>query len=149
MHAHLYAVTDSKSPRKQERISAYLLTVDGSTKGVFKHTVIDDCTRHRAILTAIGEGFERFTKPCEITIHADDRWVLNMLSNNLDTWAKAGFCTNKGEPIGNRSLWEAIWKKKTQIEQHGERINLEPGEHKYTRYMIDRAMIAERNGGNE
>ena len=109
--AHIYISTDSSSSKITEKHYEYVLEcclMSGKTarregKGKTKGTY------HQATLTAMTEALKRFNQSCEIYIHMQDGFVLNMMGHNLDRWAGNGFLTSRGEPVANQKEWMKLW----------------------------------------
>ena len=66
---------------------------------------------HGATLQTLIKALGRYHKPSQITIHAADEWVLNMLENQLPAWEQNGFRNARGEPIKYQQEWEQRQKK--------------------------------------
>ena len=66
----------------------------------------------------------------EITIHAADEWVLQMLLRQLSAWEQNGFTNAKGESIKYRSGWEQL---ANLIKIHT--ITIAPGRHAYSAWL--------------
>ena len=88
-------------------------------------------TYHQVILLALIEAMERFHEPCEICIHSEDAFVLNMMEYNLESWANNEFQTAKGKPVANQEEWMQIWELSKE-----HLILTEPGEHEYSGWLL-------------
>lgn len=127
----IYIATDSISPKTTEKYYGYVLEcmVDGEAKtreGFGKVTG----TYHQAVLAALAEALERFSRASEICIHSEDGFVLGMLERNLAVWAGNEFLTSKHRPVANRDEWMRIW---SLSDRH--LILTEPGKHAYTGWL--------------
>ncbi len=130
--ADIYIKTDSSSPKQTEKWYGYVMEckVAGEIKtreGFGKITG----TYHKAVLTALIEALERFKEPCEIYIHTEDVFVLNMIELNLAVWAEKEFQTTKGKPVANQEEWAKIWDLSNK-----HLLLTEPGEHGYTEWLL-------------
>lgn len=73
---------------------------------------------------------KRFKKPCEITIHSEDEFVLSMLELNLENWAANEFKNSKGKPVANRKEWTDLW-----LLSKPHLILVNPGKHAYDSWI--------------
>ncbi len=132
MEVHIYITVDSASVKPTEKWFGYVLEckISGQTytREGFDRMV---GTYHQTILTAMAKGLERLTKSCEVHLHTEDDFVLNMLENNLDRWATVGFVTTKGKPVANQEEWIRIW----ELSQN-QLILSEPGKHEYSGWLM-------------
>lgn len=110
---HIYIETDSVSPRRMERWYGYVLEYETKTgrpitrEGFKKITG----TYHQATLQAMNAALGRLTKDCELYIHTPDEFVVDMVENNLETWAECGFINRRGQPVANQEEWMEYWEK--------------------------------------
>ena len=134
MKTHVYIAVDSCSTRISKKNYAYILecTVAGEivTKEGYGQA---EGSYHKAVLEAIADALERFTKPCEITIHAENTFILNMFTSYLEKWAENGFLTAKGKPITNREEWIRVHKASAKHE-----IHTDPGKHAYSKWLAEK-----------
>lgn len=119
----IYIETDNTSPRAMPRKYGYVLECElhgrTVTREGFGQT---EGTYNQSVLTALAAALERLREPCEIHIHSNNRFILNMVDNNLGKWAAGGFVNGKGDPIANREQWEKVWsllKGLTTVTEHG------------------------------
>lgn len=129
---HIYIATDSSSPRVTEKRYGYVMECEASgeirTREGFGRIT---GTYHQAILTALIESLQRFNQGCEVHIHTEDTFVLNMYQKNLKAWVSNGFITSKGKPVANREEWMKL------AELTREHLVLaEPGKHTYTGWLL-------------
>ena len=128
---HIYIETDSTSMKNIERKYGYVLEVEkengvrtiegfGSMTGTY----------NLVILTALIEALGRFKKSCEVYIHTQNIYILNMIENNLTRWEKNGFTTAAGKPLANQSEWQLLWKLANK-----HLIMVEPGIHSYSEWL--------------
>lgn len=138
MEMHIYLQVSSCSARQTKKGFGYVLECLINDQTYTREgfgTVMG--TFHLATLRAMAAALERVTKSCEIHIHSEDDFVLNMLENNLDHWETVGFQTSKGKPVANQEEWIRIW----ELSQN-QLILTEPGKHGYSSWLS--AEIAKR-----
>lgn len=128
----IYITTDSVSPRECERKYGYVLECQKNgnaltREGFGKITG----TWNKATLKAITEAMERVNQSCQLTIHTENEYVLNMMDHNLSKWAGNGFATSRGKPVTNREEWIQLW-------EHAKKhiIRTAPGRHSYTGWIL-------------
>lgn len=107
---HIYITLSTDLPMMMNRKWAYLITIEGHDKTA-SATVNTEATRHAATLEALADALARFKQPAQITVHAQDVWVLNTMQKTLPKWAESDFRTSRGGEVQNRDLWERVWKK--------------------------------------
>lgn len=122
--ADVFLKTDSVSPKKAEKWYGYVLEckVDGETKTREGFGKIEG-TYHQAVLTALIEALERFRESCEVHVHTENEFILNMIDMNLEKWAGNEFQTSRGKPVANREEWIEVWglsNKQLLITEHGD-----------------------------
>lgn len=131
---HIYAETASRGFTKTMRPVAYLLETRTSTGKTATRDEFyeEESTYHEAILGAFGNALSRLKESCEVHLHTQDTFVLNMINGTyLDEWEKADYRNAKGEPIKNADQWEKI---AGGIKGH--LILTEPGRHSYYNWMV-------------
>lgn len=131
MEARIYLSVDSKAPKESEKKFAYVLEYTGKA-GIrtSEGFGILTGTYNAAVLTALIGALERFTKPCELTIHSENQFINNMIVNCLDKWKEDEFKNSKGEPIKNSEQWEKVAEL---TEKHS--LLIVTGKHEYTDWM--------------
>ena len=88
-------------------------------------------TYNEAILSAFNEALERMTEKCEIHLHTQNKFLLNMIGSPTQAlWEKSGFRNSKGKEIANADLWKEFAKV-----ADGHKITTEEGIHSYYRWM--------------
>ena len=98
-------------------------------------------TYHKVTLAAVNKAMERLNRSCEVHIHTENVFVLNMMHYHLPAWAENGFKTSRGKEIENKEDWETFWRlSKDHI------ILPEPGKHEYTSWINQEL---ERRGESE
>lgn len=130
--ADIFLKVSSNNPKAMERKYGYVLEykADGEerTREGFGEEV---GTCHQVTLKALIEAMGRFHEPCEICIHSEDTFVLNMMEYNLESWANHEFQTAKGKPVANQEEWMQIWELSKE-----HLILTEPGEHEYSGWLL-------------
>lgn len=128
---HIYIDVDNISAKPTSKWFGYVLECKALggviTREGFGHIL---GTYHRATLVAMAKAMERLNQSCEVHIHTEDEFVLNMLENNLDHWAANGYITTKRKRIANKEEWMKIWELSNK-----QLILTEPGEHSYTKWL--------------
>lgn len=127
---------DSRDTAENVKFYAYCLEMDRAGAKIRRN---DDGqirgTWNKATLYALAEALERFTANAEVTVHSENRWVLNMLQNYLDTWEGADFWKSKTEKIANEDEWRRIAKAK-----HGLVIVTDPIGFDRAKELMDRSL---------
>lgn len=128
METGIYIELSENDPREKNRRWGYVLEAPG---GWTKHET-GECTgtMHGVTLQILIKALSRYHKPSQITIHAADEWILNMLQNQLPAWEQNGFSNAKGEPIKYREDWEQL---ANLIKIHT--ITIAPGRHTYSAWL--------------
>ena len=111
MQADIYLTLDSKAPRETVKHYGYVLECRVRGEPVTREgfgTVT--ATYHRATILALREALKRFNQECEITIHAEDEFVLTMIRDRLPEWMEKGFENTDGKPVKNETEWRALWE---------------------------------------
>lgn len=137
MRTHIYIATNSKAIKQQKRICAFLITANGSERTVFGAKEIE-ATRNRVHLVALSAALKHFNnKPCEIVLHSDNAWVLNMIKNPLclSRWRSDG-TLDKGDASGLKD-WD-LWRDVSEKIQ-GKTLYFEPGAHEFESWMLTEA----------
>lgn len=122
--ADVFLKTDSVSPKKAEKWYGYVLEykADGETKTREGFGKIEG-TYHQAVLTALIEALERFRESCEVHVHTENEFILNMIDTNLKKWAGNEFQNSRGKPVANQEEWMEVWglsNKQLLITEHGD-----------------------------
>lgn len=114
---HIYIAVDSCSPRTSKKNYGYILECEVSGEAVTRDGYgQSEGSYHKAVLEALAAALERFTQRCEVTIHSENEFVLNMMELNLAKWSENGFLTAKGKPVANQAEWIRVWEaSKNQI----------------------------------
>ena len=108
----LWIWTDSRSPKEDLKGYAYSIEMKRLSGEIYRKTGEDNIsgTWNKAVLTAIANALERFSLNAEVTIHTENRWVMNMMEHNLMVWEGADFYKNPKEKVANEAEWRRIAK---------------------------------------
>ncbi|MBD5519957.1 MAG: ribonuclease HI [Lachnospiraceae bacterium] len=70
-------------------------------------------TNNRMELMAVIVGLEALTKPCDVTLISDSKYVTDAFNQNwIDGWLKKNWKTAGGKPVKNIDLWQRLLKAK-------------------------------------
>lgn len=76
-------------------------------------------TNNRMELMAAITGLEALTKPCEVEIYSDSKYVTDAFNQKwIDGWLKKGWKRGKNEPVKNVDLWKRMLKAMEIHEVH-------------------------------
>lgn len=68
-------------------------------------------TNNRMELMAAIVGLEALTRPCEVEIYSDSRYLTDAFNKKwIDGWIRKNWKRGKKEPVKNRELWERLLK---------------------------------------
>ncbi len=65
-------------------------------------------TNNRMELTAAIEGLNALTRPCNVTLSTDSRYVMDGLTKWIHGWKRNGWRTADKKPVKNAELWQAL-----------------------------------------
>lgn len=65
-------------------------------------------TNNRMELTAVIKGLEALTKPCDVLITTDSKYVLQGVTEWMVNWKKRGWRTASKKPVLNVELWKEL-----------------------------------------
>lgn len=65
-------------------------------------------TNQRMELTAVVEALRALTRPCDVVLYSDSRYVLDGISKWIHNWKRNGWRTSAKQPVKNADLWEAL-----------------------------------------
>lgn len=65
-------------------------------------------TNNRMELIAVIKGLEALTKPCEVTLTSDSKYVLSGITEWMPNWKKRGWKTASKKPVQNVDLWQRL-----------------------------------------
>ena len=70
-------------------------------------------TNNRMELMAAIVGMEALTKPCEVELYSDSKYLVDAFNQHwIDGWLKKGWKRGKNEPVKNVDLWKRLLKAK-------------------------------------
>lgn len=70
-------------------------------------------TNNRMELMAAIVGLEKLTKPCEVELYSDSKYLTDAFNQNwIDGWLRKGWKRGKNEPVKNIDLWKRLLKAK-------------------------------------
>lgn len=73
-------------------------------------------TNNRMELMAAIVGLEALTKPCDVDLYSDSKYLTDAFNQNwIDSWIKKGWKRGKNEPVKNVDLWKRLL---TAMEMH-------------------------------
>ena len=63
-------------------------------------------TNNRMELMAVIVGLEALTKPCQVTVVSDSKYVTDAFNQHwVDSWLKNNWKNSAKKPVKNKSLW--------------------------------------------
>jgi ribonuclease HI len=65
-------------------------------------------TNNRMELLAVARAVESLTRPCEVKLITDSRYVMQGITSWLDGWKRNGWRTAAKKPVKNQDLWEML-----------------------------------------
>lgn len=65
-------------------------------------------TNNRMELMAAIAALEALTKPCEVHLHTDSRYVMDGITTWISSWKKRGWKTADKKPVKNEDLWRRL-----------------------------------------
>lgn len=69
-----------------------------------------DTTNNRMELTAVIKALEALSRPCQVTVTTDSKYVQNGISLWMDNWKKNNWKTAAKKPVKNQDLWQKLDK---------------------------------------
>ena len=70
-------------------------------------------TNNRMELMAAIVGLEALTKPCEVELYSDSKYLVDAFNQHwIDSWLKKSWKRGKNEPVKNVDLWKRLLKAK-------------------------------------
>lgn len=105
-------ISHKGNPRGAGNAIALLEFIDG--KGT-AHTRIamaaeKDCTRNSLVLQIASKALKMLAKPCEITIHTDNKYIESCVSLGwIKRWQQDGWKKAGGKPLANLELWKDFY----------------------------------------
>ncbi len=83
-----------------------VLSYKGSTKELYGGE--KETTNNRMELTAVINALEALTKPCQVQLHSDSKYVLQGITEWLENWKKRGWKTANKSAVKNEDLWRRL-----------------------------------------
>ena len=72
-------------------------------------------TNNRMELMAVIVGLEALTKPCDVEVISDSKYVTDAFNQNwIAGWLKRGWKNSSKEPVKNIDLWQRLLRAKEQ-----------------------------------
>lgn len=128
---NIYIAVNSANTRKSKKRYGYILECEIGG-AAYTREGFGECeeTYHGATLRALNGALERINQTCEVHIHTENTFVLNMMEKNLGKWAGNEFRTSKGKPLENQEEWMQLWQ---QFVKH--LMVEEPGRHAFSNWL--------------
>ena len=130
---NVYAETNTCTFKKIRRAAGYVLELvneENDTVATVQGWSINESTWNEIILMTFISALTRLNRPCELHLYSQNKAVLDLIENNLESWKENRFRNSKGEPIRNAKLWEEL---ATLCEGH--LVITERGTHAYYHWM--------------
>ena len=67
---------------------------------------MDDTTNNRMEIMAVLEGLRALTRPCQVTVYTDSKYVMDSATKWLEGWVRKGWKTASKKKVKNQDLWE-------------------------------------------
>ena len=67
-----------------------------------------DTTNNRMELMAAIQALETLTRPCQIQLYTDSKYVLQGITEWMDGWKRKGWKTSAKQPVKNDDLWKRL-----------------------------------------
>lgn len=131
---NIYIETDTAGVRKQYRgygaiVEFVLKNGDPETRETYG---LEEATGNQIALIALIEALKILTKPCNITVYMENKYVSeNICKGRIYEWLANGWKTVRNEPIANMNEWKELLQL---IEGH-ELIFAYAKEHSYKKLM--------------
>ena len=70
-------------------------------------------TNNRMELMAVIAGLEALTKPCQVELYSDSKYVVDAFNKHwIESWQKKNWITSQKTPVKNPDLWKRLLKAK-------------------------------------
>ena len=69
-----------------------------------------NATNNQMELMAAIRGLEALTQPCEVSLTADSKYVLQGMTEWMIGWKRKGWKSASGQPVKNQDLWQRLDK---------------------------------------
>lgn len=67
-----------------------------------------ETTNNRMELMAAIRGLEALTKPCDVTLYTDSKYVMQGITEWISNWKTSGWKTSARKPVKNVDLWQRL-----------------------------------------
>lgn len=67
-----------------------------------------DTTNNRMEMMAVLRALRALTRPCEINLHSDSRYVIDGMTKWIHGWQKKGWINSSKKPVRNADLWHDL-----------------------------------------
>lgn len=67
-----------------------------------------ESTNNRMEMMAVISALEALTKPCDVTLYTDSKYVMDGATKYMPNWLKKGWKTATNKPVKNQELWERL-----------------------------------------
>jgi ribonuclease HI len=67
-----------------------------------------ETTNNRMELTAVIAGLSALTRPCQVRLKTDSRYVIDGITKWIHGWRRNGWRTADKKPVKNGDLWQAL-----------------------------------------
>jgi len=68
----------------------------------------NDTTNNRMEMMAVIKALEALTKPSQVKIYTDSKYVMDGITKWIDGWKARGWKTAAKKPVKNKDLWQEI-----------------------------------------
>ncbi len=68
----------------------------------------DDTTNNRMEMMAVIKALEALTKPSQVKIYTDSKYVMDGITKWIEGWKARGWKTAAKKPVKNKDLWQEI-----------------------------------------
>ena len=82
------------------------LSYNGKQKDLFGGE--RNTTNNRMELTAVIRALEALTRPCQVELHTDSKYVQQGISTWIHGWKRNGWRTADKKPVKNDDLWKRL-----------------------------------------
>ncbi|HEX2794327.1 MAG TPA: ribonuclease HI [Croceicoccus sp.] len=65
-------------------------------------------TNNRMEMTAVIEALNALTRPCDVDLYTDSKYVIDGITSWVHNWQKRGWKTAAKKPVLNEDLWRAM-----------------------------------------
>ncbi len=90
---------------------AFILRCSKTEKELERSDGEPETTNNRMELTAVIRGLEALKEPCEVTLYADSKYVIQGMSSWMAGWKKQGWKRREGKRLAalkNAELWQRL-----------------------------------------